>query len=532
MIKRLGLAITFYSILLSLSAKTIYFAPTGKSITKEGGEYRSSYDSPFGFNNLSSSMPTSLVATGDTVYFKGGQYDVKASFTFIQTAGTAERRTYLGSYPGETAIFDFREQPYGDSYRGLKVGVSYVHIYGIVVRYAGDNGMYVSAKNNIIENCSFYGNCDSGLQVSSGDNLIKNCDSYQNFDYKTMSGTSPDYGGNADGFADSKKTVRTGTTNTYIGCRAWENSDDGWDFYAVQGESVIKDSWCFRNGPAEYDLTDFPRYETDKAFLDGFKNIETGKIIVKNYGNGNGFKIGGGTTSGSTTDWAINNIVVTNCVSFENKVKGFDQNNNHGTMTFYNCTGYKNAPNYGFSNATATSLTVQNCISASNKGSDSFKPSAGTKTFNNWNVSPKITVADTDFQNVDLSNAYANRNADGSLPNMNGLFRLSPSSQCIDKGTPIVGLSYTGSAPDLGAFEYSASSGIKQAPQDAFGLYISYEWLNSSEIADIQLCTVSGTTVKDEKNTDKISLQSLTSGVYVIKAINAQGKVVTKKIVK
>jgi hypothetical protein len=54
---------------------------------------------------------------------------------------------------------------------------------------------------------------------------------------------------------------------------------------------------------------------------------------------------------------------------------------------------------------------------------------------------------------VDARRNRAPREPDGSLP-ANGFARLVAGSDLIDKGVD-VGLPYTGSAPDLGAFEFS-----------------------------------------------------------------------------
>src|SRR6185437_11738568 len=81
----------------------------------------------------------------------------------------------------------------------------------------------------------------------------------------------------------------------------------------------------------------------------------------------------------------------------------------------------------------------------------SFNP-AVQQSFNSWNLS--LTVTSADFQSLDYSAALQPRNADGSLPTISFL-KLAAGSQLIDKGTD-VGLPYTGSAPDLGAYEYSS----------------------------------------------------------------------------
>ena len=119
-----------------------------------------------------------------------------------------------------------------------------------------------------------------------------------------MGGTSsnPDFGGNADGFCDKQFT---GGGNTYINCRAWNNSDDGWDLYKRGTTSPIVFINCitYNNSPEYYDFTGNPRLETDKAWFDSVegKTMTTSKNHTDtwyrthyyNNGNKNGFKIGG-----------------------------------------------------------------------------------------------------------------------------------------------------------------------------------------------------------------------------------------------
>ena len=187
---------------------------------------------------------------------------------------------------------------------------------------------------NIIELCSFYENKDTGLQLGSGasNNRIINCDSYYNAD-------PPDYG-DADGFAP-KLTVGTG--NYFYGCRAWGNCDDGWDGYMRGANDIIttlENCWVFANGYLK-DGTD-PR---SKA-------------------NGNGFKMGGGDNSNS--QHLMHHFILKNCLAFDNKAKGFDQNNNDGSITLLNCTGFRNkSNNYKITRQVndGQTVTVENCVS-------------------------------------------------------------------------------------------------------------------------------------------------------------------------
>ncbi len=196
--------------------------------------------------------------------------------------------------------------------------------------------MYITGSYNRIEHCAFYENRDSGLQLSddASYNQIINCDSYYNADPGN---------GNADGFAP-KLTVGTG--NNFYGCRAWQNSDDGWDGYLRGSDNVstILDScWCFMNG-----------------YL---------KNGAASSGNGNGFEMGGGDNSNA--DSLRHHMTLKNCLAFDNRVKGFDQNNNRGTMILYNCTSYRNGTNYGMPGPVKSgeSMILKNCIALTSTGS-------------------------------------------------------------------------------------------------------------------------------------------------------------------
>ena len=263
---------------------------------------------------------------------------------------------------------------------------------------------------------SFFENRNSGLEINKGGNhtLVVNVDAYRNYDPKKK-------GGMADGFA-SKQTQGAG--NVFINCRAWENSDDGFDFFVLFYSVIVYDSWAFRNGVNVFGYA--------AELFDG---------------NGNGFKMGGNKAQA--------NHRCTRCIAFDNPVKGFDQNNNTGGITVEQSLAYRNgssgAANYGMGGALNAGQKhhLRNNISYKGKNADSFGSSSEQKT-NSWSIS--VTVSDDDFESLDTSLATIARNADGLLP-YTKLFRLKKGSVLIDKGTEI-GFDYVGSAPDLGPYEY------------------------------------------------------------------------------
>jgi MYXO-CTERM domain-containing protein len=79
----------------------------------------------------------------------------------------------------------------------------------------------------------------------------------------------------------------------------------------------------------------------------------------------------------------------------------------------------------------------------------------GTQTSNTWTLS--VTANTMDFMSAMESEAGSPRQADGSLPNV-PFMKLVSGSDLIDKGEN-VGLPFTGTAPDLGAFEFGATAG-------------------------------------------------------------------------
>jgi hypothetical protein len=89
-------------------------------------------------------------------------------------------------------------------------------------------------------------------------------------------------------------------------------------------------------------------------------------------------------------------------------------------------------------------LAYENTPIASAGGADT--------AYNSWSLPVSVTAAD--FQSVSTTGWDAPRQPDGSLPLLPYL-HLAAGSDLIDKGVNL-GLPYSGTAPDLGAFEGSA----------------------------------------------------------------------------
>jgi hypothetical protein len=496
-LKNIQIIILLFTFLVPSLATTYYVSPTG---TGAG-----TISNPMSFTTAIGKTLT----VGDSIVLRGGTYYFTAKQN-ISRSGTADKYLNIVAYSGEVPVFDFRALSYGSSYPGVNMSGSYVHLKGVVIQGAGDNGMIVNGSNNFIENCTFRWNCDSGLQMKTGsDNYILNCDSYENFDYQTGGLSSPDFGGNADGFAD-KQYSNTGT-NKYKGCRSWSNSDDGWDHYEKIGNTQYDSCWCYANGPATYDMKNHIRFKTDSASW--FVNFASTNYVVTNYGNGNGFKLGGNYTA--------HNAVLHDCISVMNTVKGFDQNNDAGTMTIYNCTGYANNPDFGFSNSSYGTLIVKNNATLGSKSSNKFSANAVTQSNNSWNSGFSCTAAD--FLSVDYSQMLNDRQADGSLPEIEFL-HLKSTSGMIDKGLNL-GYSFSGLAPDLGAFEYQVSTAVPDIQKAQLKLYVRENQLIVENFqGNIEMFDVLGKKLGRyycDGNQRSIDITNLKKGVYLIKPFDA-----------
>jgi hypothetical protein len=366
-----------------------------------------SFDSPLDF-----ATALARVTAGQAIFMQGGTYPIAytegAKNTIVLSkSGTEAQPIGLFASGGSRAVIDFSFPPQAwvqDSY-GFELTGSYWYIYGIDITRAGYQGVYVKGAHNTFRNVRFYDNRNTGLEINKGGSYttVIDCDAYRNYDPKKL-------GGMADGFGP-KETQGPG--NRFIGCRAWENSDDGYDTFESPEVVTFDHCWAFRNG-----------------------------IDVWNYGgfdgNGNGFKVGGNAV--------VARNVVTHSVAFGHPNKGFDQNNNAGGVTLFNNTAYDNGTNFGFGNPVSSgemhllrnNISLDGAVSVSN----------ATQSHNSW--SSGFSVASGDFVSLDTSTATAPRNPDGSLP-PSTLFRLEPESALNEAGVD-VGLPFDGGAPNLGAF--------------------------------------------------------------------------------
>jgi hypothetical protein len=386
---------------------------------------------------------------GDVILLNGGTYIFTTRLEIRNKSGNASNKITLMANPASVSRprFDFSAMPENSSNVGVLVeNANYWHIKGIDIFKAGDNGLQIkSSNNNIVEFCTFSECADSGLQIDNGSasNLILNCDSFFNADSSLE---------NADGFACK---LNAGTGNIFRGCRAWQNLDDGWDGYLRDTDNIsttYENCWAFDNG-----------------------KLKSGAVSG---GDGNGFK-----TGGSDLKDLKHNAVLKNCLAVGNISKGFDHNSNRGEVTLFNCAATGNANNMGFSNTNPLSkLTIKNSLVLGSTGS--VNATVLDVTNNSWNSSPAVSVSSADFVSVDVADLKLPRKPDGSLPDIN-FFKLLANSDLIDRGIN-VGLPFSGSAPDIGAFEYVVPLPLDllrfEAQRIANQSSVKLTWLTTNEV--------------------------------------------------
>lgn len=382
---------------------------------------------------------------GDTVYMRGGNHRYTETIHFTKS-GTMAKRIHVLAYPGEdTVVLDFT----GNDGVGMLLDASFVNYTDQTFRGARDNGLHISGSNITVTRCNFLENGDSGLQIEGSNNTIINCDSYYNRD------SDED---DADGFAPK---LDVGSGNKFIGCRAWQNSDDGWDGYLKSGKDVsqtLESCWAFKNG-----------YRKDGSVSKG---------------NGNGFKPG---SEQGTQNWTM-----TNCVTFGNLSKGFDQNHNRGSITLINCTSVDNV-RYDYVEyeepASGKKAVYKNCLQFSSSGSRGLNIGTFVEVTNcSW--SGGLDVDESDFESVDGSELSAPRKSDGSLPDIK-FMHLKEGSDLVDAGVD-VGRDYKGKAPDLGAFESNYTTDMDRR--------------RKTPVPDIRLNLIAGNSIRIEYDLPKDGL--------------------------
>ena len=405
---------------LPSSAKTYYVSTTGSD------NNTGSIDAPL----ATLKAAQNIINAGDTIYFRGGTYtitedqimgyevsDLYACVFDLKKSGTSDNPICYFGYPGERPVFDISNvKPTDKRISVFYLNGSYLHfknfdIVGtqvtITTHTQSECFSCRNGSNNVIENIAMHNGMAIGVYITKGnDNLILNCDAYNNYDTVSEGGK----GGNVDGFGCHVTAQSTG--NIFRGCRAWCNSDDGFDLINNYAPVTFDNCWSFYNGYKDY------------------------STITS--GDGNGFKAGGYGSMVQISPVDAPRNTIQNCIAFHNKANGFYANHHLGGDNWYNNSSYLNKYNYdmvnqqSWDNATDVDgyghVLVNNLSFNGVKGDYLYIDIAKCTLTNNTFLPSSYTVSESDFESTDFAQLASDRKADGSLPDIN-FMKLKPTSQ-------------------------------------------------------------------------------------------------------
>lgn len=420
----------------------------------EGGEY---YVATWGSDNnpgtyekpwASLQKAVNNAKAGDVVFIRGGIYYPTKTIELnpergYGNNGTSNNYICFFNYPSESPVFDFANfNPSGNYITGFYlVRANFIHLKGLTIRnveqkrdYMEAIGIYAYNSSNLIfENMTVhdcggnafrYAGAMGYYDIEYDSTYFINCDAYNNCDSRPRSDQGSSYlGGAADGF---KTWNEPGSYFEFRGCRAWNNSDDGFD-PSTDAMTVIDQCWSFKNGYLE--------------------------------GDGTGFKTGGILHEYSSKIMRI----VKNCIAAENSASGFfllEYPDYYRTNArIYNNFSYANGNNgYSVSRNEVHPIILavwQNNIAYKNEDfpfGNSYQKY--TESYNNWDrvdgypgyvYSDVAPVSDNDFLSLDIDQLSNPRQPDGSLPIIT-FGHLADDSDLNNAGT-YIGMSKN---PDIG----------------------------------------------------------------------------------
>lgn len=438
---------------------------------------------------------------GDTLFIRGGVYMSELPVNYDPDwasndggarggMGTYEHPIVITGYPGEWPILDCRNHceniPFRDTGKRYNGGVSFSNTEHITAKnfevcnvyqcdsvvaagVGGDGSCNLTFENIIIHDVGQRGfGVQGGVYTSSDGPDVNvpidppkwgfnhydttrfiNCDVYNLCD--TFS-TEP---GNA---ADAWKTIHYNRNHVeFIGCRAWNYTDDGFDPTGTGASRYFENCWAMPGDKYKGSISEDWEVERNGFKISGpGRNFREGEHFTK-LTNCIAYGAAHGLTLMEDKGYARLNAVVSNCLFLRCQLgianwdddrlyvaspNIFKNNVVYGTTT-NNAAGF---PSHTFI-LTEQPYDVSNC---------SWKWGPYPPYFQNSIPNPDYNITDADWGSLDHETVFAQltapRNPDGSLPYVSAL-QLTAGSDLIDGGVDI-GNPYYGSAPDLGPFEY------------------------------------------------------------------------------
>lgn len=453
--KRVLFSLAFCLMALGVFAAEIYVSPNGDDAAN--GQKETPY------RTIRKAIETA--GPGTTIYLREGKYtpteaevmyhgaeNVYDCVYYLDKSGKDGQPITLSGYPGEEVVLDLSQIRPEARVMGFYLKGDYWHlrdfdIVGIQVTQTGHTqsinvGLF-GGSNCVIERVNMHDGMGIGVYAIRGcDNLVLNCDAYNNYDFVSENG----YGGNCDGFG-FHLNGRSYTGNRLYGCRAWRNSDDGFDLINNNSPVTIENCWAWENG-----------YDAD----------------LVSRGDGTGFKSGGFGMKTVKAGTVAPRNVVTNCIAWSNKQNGFYANHHLGGLDFSNCTSYQNVRNFNMVNRKSIEEAVDvpgynhhlfNNLSYRPRLADADCVNINTSlcTVENNTFLPATSISDSDFESLDASQLLRPRKADGSLPDIT-FMRIRKDSPLFQKGVGyLFGTGQSGIAglyPDRADTKYYTLAGI------------------------------------------------------------------------
>ncbi|WP_254512317.1 right-handed parallel beta-helix repeat-containing protein [Anatilimnocola floriformis] len=393
--------------LLAADGHSWYVAPAGDDTAAGDLEH------PF----ASITRAQKSAAAGDTVYLRGGTYKptdadvvqtrgIFAHLFVLDKSGERDKPITYSAYREERPVFDCSSvKPEGKRVSIFYVSGNWLRLIGIEI-----TGAQVTIKthtqsiciesqgnHNIFERLALHDGQAIGVyHVRGSDNLFLNCDAWNNRDYTSEDGK----GGNVDGFGGHPSKGSTG--NVFRGCRAWYNSDDGYDCINAHESVTFENCWAMGNGlsPMKESLAD-----------------------------GNGFKAGGyGSTPAERVPNPLPRHVVRFCIAVGNKNSGFYANHHLGGCDWLNNSAFRNGANFNMLGRLADNRTdidgvghvLRNNLSYGGRR-DLARMNAEKCTAENNSFTLETKLTDKNFLSLDTTELFQPRGKDGSLPDINCL---------------------------------------------------------------------------------------------------------------
>ena len=365
MTNKLMLTLAMFALPLGMTATDYYVSATGSNDNDGRSE-----ETPL----ASLSEAQKRLSAGDIVYLMPDTFrltnsdimatdltsssvEYKAVFDLSKSGKAGNPIRYIGltDEAGRRPVFDLSAIQVG-GYRltGFLVRADYlilknIEVVGIKVdpdvdsdsKTQSENIRVTNGSHNTFENIACHDGWGIGfyLNKNSAYNLFVNCDGYNNYDpYSDInSSTRMGSGGNNDAFGCHVLKGNEGTV--FIGCRAWNNSDDGYDLISCSSVVTFSYSIAYRNG---YDADGVSR------------------------GDGTGFNAGGYGMSETAdvtevTESTVPRHEVHHSIAANNKANGFYSNHHLGGVYFHDNTAYRNG-RFNYSLVNRQGFTIEEAV--------------------------------------------------------------------------------------------------------------------------------------------------------------------------